>query len=84
MINVCGAAGGMWLGRQNPCTQKKLDPVPRFPPQIPDDLNWDRIRAAAVVYENNLILTFLESYENAAYLHIQADDTYSNHGRLRS
>jgi hypothetical protein len=40
--------GGMRIGRGNRSTQRKPAPVPLCPPQIPYDLTWARIRAAAV------------------------------------
>jgi hypothetical protein len=43
-----GAAGEMRTGRGNRSTRRKPAPVPLCPPQIPHDLTWDRIRAAAV------------------------------------
>jgi hypothetical protein len=43
-----GADGGMRIGRGNRNTRRKPAPVPLCPPQIPHDLTWDRIRAAAV------------------------------------
>jgi hypothetical protein len=43
-----GAVGGMRIGRGNQSTRRKPDPVPLCSPQIPQDLTWDRIRAAAV------------------------------------
>jgi hypothetical protein len=43
--DVCGAVGGMRIGRGNRSTRSKPAPVP---PQIPHDLTWDRTRAAAV------------------------------------
>jgi hypothetical protein len=44
----CGAFGGMRIGRENRRTRRKHFPVPLSPPQIPHDLTWTRIRAAAV------------------------------------
>jgi hypothetical protein len=35
-----------WQGNQS--TRCKPVPVPLFPPQIPNDLTWDRSRSAAV------------------------------------
>jgi hypothetical protein len=43
-----GAVGGMRIGRGNRSTRRKPAPVPLCPPQIPHDLSWDGIRAAAV------------------------------------
>jgi hypothetical protein len=43
-----GAVGGMRIGRGRRSTRRKPAPVPLFPPQIPHDLTWDRIRAAAM------------------------------------
>jgi hypothetical protein len=43
-----GAVGGMRIARGNRSTWGKPAPVPLCPPQIPHDLNWDRIRAVAV------------------------------------
>jgi hypothetical protein len=40
--------GGMRIGRGNWSTRRKPVPVSLCPPQIPDDLHWDRTRAAAV------------------------------------
>jgi hypothetical protein len=44
----CGTVGGMRIGRGNRSTRRKSAPVPLSPPQIPHDLTWARIRAAAV------------------------------------
>jgi hypothetical protein len=44
----CGAVGGMRIGRGNRSTGRKPAPAPLCPLQIPRDLAWDRIRAAAV------------------------------------
>jgi hypothetical protein len=44
----CGAIGVMRVSRGNRSTQKKPDPVPRCPPQVPHDLTRARTRAAAV------------------------------------
>jgi hypothetical protein len=46
--NDYGAVGGMRIGRGNRSTRRKPAPVPLFPPQISQDLTWDRTRAAAV------------------------------------
>jgi hypothetical protein len=43
-----GLVGGMRIDRGNQNTRRKPAPVPRCPPQIPHDPNWDRTRAAAV------------------------------------
>jgi hypothetical protein len=48
MINDCGPVGGMKIGRGNRNTRTKPASIPLCPPQIPHDLNWDRIRNAAV------------------------------------
>jgi hypothetical protein len=44
----CGAVGGMRTGKGNRSTQRKPDPVPLCPLQIPHDLICARNRAAAV------------------------------------
>jgi hypothetical protein len=44
----CGAVDGMKLGRGNRSTRRKPAPVLFGPPQIPHDLTWARIQAAAV------------------------------------
>jgi hypothetical protein len=43
----CGAVGGIRIGRGNRSTHRKPTPVPLCPPQIPHDLTWARIQAAA-------------------------------------
>jgi hypothetical protein len=43
-----GAVGGMRIDRGNRSTRRKPVPLPLCPPQIPYELIWDRIRAAAV------------------------------------
>jgi hypothetical protein len=48
MTTEYGAVGGMRIDRGNRSTRRKLAPVPLCPPQIPHDLTWDRMRAAAV------------------------------------
>jgi hypothetical protein len=45
---MCGAVGGMRIGKGNRSTRKKAAQIPLFPPQIPYDLTWDRTRAAAI------------------------------------
>jgi hypothetical protein len=44
----CGAVGGMRIGRGNPSTRRKPDPVPLCPPQVPHDLAWAWPQAAMV------------------------------------
>jgi hypothetical protein len=44
----CGAIGGMKIGRGNRSIRRKPAAMTLCPPQIPHDLTWDRIRAAAV------------------------------------
>jgi hypothetical protein len=46
--DVCGAVGGMRIGRGNRSTRRKPAPVPLCPSQIPHDRTWDRTWAAAV------------------------------------
>jgi hypothetical protein len=48
MINEYEATGEMRTGGGNRSTRRKPVPVPLCPPQIPQDLTWDRTRAAAV------------------------------------
>jgi hypothetical protein len=48
MINEYGAIGGMRIGRGIRSTRIKPAPVPLCPLRIPNDLTWDRTRAAAV------------------------------------
>jgi hypothetical protein len=43
----CGVVG-MRISRGNRSSRRKPAPVPLCPPQIPNDLTWDRARAAAV------------------------------------
>jgi hypothetical protein len=43
-----GVFGGMRIGRGNRSTRRKPAPVPLRPPQIPNDLTWDRARAATM------------------------------------
>jgi hypothetical protein len=45
--NECGAVCGM-SGRENRSTRRKPAPVQICPPQIPQDLSWDRTQVAAV------------------------------------
>jgi hypothetical protein len=45
---MCGAVGGMRIGRGNQSTRRKTAPVPLCRPQIPHYLTWSRTRAAAV------------------------------------
>jgi hypothetical protein len=40
--------GGMKIGKRNRSTLRKPAPIPLCPPQIPNNLTWDRTRAAAV------------------------------------
>jgi hypothetical protein len=55
IINECGAAGGMRIGRGNRCTQLETSPVvPLCPPQIPHGLTLDRTQFIA---ESNRRLT---------------------------
>jgi hypothetical protein len=44
----CRAIGGMRISRGIRFTRRKPAPMPLCPPQIPHDLTWARIRAAAV------------------------------------
>jgi hypothetical protein len=44
----CGALGGIRIGRGNLSSRRKPTPMSLCPPQIPHDLTWARIRAAAV------------------------------------
>jgi hypothetical protein len=44
----CGTIGGMWIGRGNWSTRRKLAPIPLCPPQIPHVLTQARARAAPV------------------------------------
>jgi hypothetical protein len=39
-VDECGAVGAMKIGRGNQSTERKLVPVPLYPPQIPHDLTW--------------------------------------------
>jgi hypothetical protein len=48
MTEEHGAFGGMRMGRGNRSTRRRPAPVPLCSPQMPHDLTWDRIRAAAV------------------------------------
>jgi hypothetical protein len=49
-IDEYGAFGGMSIGRGNRSTQRKPVTISLCPPQIPQDLTWDRTRAA---YDGN-------------------------------
>jgi hypothetical protein len=40
--DVCGAVGGMRIGRGSRSTRRKLTPVPLCPTQMPHDLTWAR------------------------------------------
>jgi hypothetical protein len=44
-----GAVGGMRIGRGNRSTRRKPALVSLCPPQIPNDLTWDRTRAALII-----------------------------------
>jgi hypothetical protein len=44
----CGAVGGIRFGSRNRSTWRKPVPMPLRPPQIPQDLTWDRTQAATV------------------------------------
>jgi hypothetical protein len=44
----CEAVGGMRIGKGNRSTLRKPAAAPLCPPQIPHELAWDRIQAAAV------------------------------------
>jgi hypothetical protein len=45
---VCGAVGGLIIGRENRSTWRKPAPAPLCPPQIPHELNWARTQASAM------------------------------------
>jgi hypothetical protein len=42
MINECGAVGEKRICWGNKSTRRKPVPAPLYPPQIPNDLTWDR------------------------------------------
>jgi hypothetical protein len=44
----CGPVSGIRISRGNRSTWRKPAPVPLCPPQIPNDLTWDRTRAATM------------------------------------
>jgi hypothetical protein len=46
MINECGTVDGMQIGRLKLSTRIKLAPETICPSQIPNDLSWNRARAA--------------------------------------
>jgi hypothetical protein len=48
MINECGAAGVLKIGKENQCFRRKSIPTPRYPPQIPHSLIWYRSLTVAV------------------------------------
>jgi hypothetical protein len=48
MINECGAADEMKIGRGHQRNQRKSAPVPLYLSQIPHDLNRDLTQATAV------------------------------------
>jgi hypothetical protein len=47
-FNECEVVSGMSISVRNRIIQRKLVPLPRYSPQIPQDRAWDRGRVAAV------------------------------------